>query len=70
VTAVVYAVVHNSAGQTVSYSTATLQLAAGATGIAYPVLFGLPSGTYSVTVFVTSTSGVAISTSQTVSVTL
>ena len=30
VTAIVYAVVHNSAGQTVAYSTATHQLNAGA----------------------------------------
>jgi hypothetical protein len=34
------------------------------------VLFGLAPGTYSVTVFATSTSGTAISTSSTVSVTV
>jgi len=70
VTGIVYAVVHNSIGQTVYYTTATLQLAAGQSGTAYAVLFGLPSGTYSVTVFVTSTTGQAISATSTVSVTL
>jgi hypothetical protein len=69
-TAIVYAVVHNSAGQTVAYSTATLNLAAGASGTAYDVLFGLAPGTYSVTVFVTSTSGTAISGTSTVTVTV
>jgi hypothetical protein len=69
-TAVVYAVVHNAQGQTVSISTATITPAAKATTTAFPVLFGLPSGTYSVTLFVTSTSGLAISTTSTVSVTL
>jgi len=68
VTAIVYAVVHNSIGQTVLYSTATLPLAAGATGTGYPIIFGLPSGTYSVTVFATTTNGQAISTTSTVSV--
>jgi hypothetical protein len=69
-TAIVYAVVHNSAGQTVSYSTATLNLASGASGTAYDVLFGLAPGTYSVTVFVTTTSGTAISGTSTVTVTV
>jgi len=68
VTAIVYAVVHNSLGQTVAYSTATLPLASGASGTAYPIIFGLPSGSYSVTLFVTSTTGVALSTTSTVSV--
>jgi len=70
VTAIVYAVVHNAAGQTVSYSTATVTAAAGASATAYDVLFGLAPGTYSVTIFATSTSGTAISTTSTVSVTV
>ncbi len=69
-TAIVYAVVHNAAGQTVSYSTATLQLNAGQSGTAYDVLFGLAPGTYTVSVFVTTTSGVAISSTSTVTVTV
>jgi hypothetical protein len=69
-TAIVYAVVHNSAGQTVSYSTATITVAAGATATAYNVLYGLPPGTYSVTLFATSTSGTSISGTTTTSVTV
>jgi len=70
VTAIVYAVVHNALGQTVSYSTATITANAGASASGYDVLFGLAPGTYSVTIFATSTSGTAISTSSTVSVTI
>jgi hypothetical protein len=70
VTAIIYAVVHNAAGQTVYYTTATITAPAGGSATAYNVLFGLPSGTYSVTIFATTTSGVAISSASTVSVTL
>jgi len=70
VTAIVYAVVHNAAGQTVSYSTATITAAAGGSATAYDVLFGLAPGTYSVTIFATSTSGTAISTTSTATVTI
>jgi len=70
VTAIVYAVVHNAAGQTVAYSTATITANAGASATAYDVLFGLAPGTYSVTIFATSTGGVAISAPSTVSVTI
>jgi len=70
VTAIVYAVVHNALGQTVSYSTATITASAGGSATAYDVLFGLAPGTYSVTVFATSTSGTAISTTSTVTVTI
>jgi len=71
ITAIVYAVVHNAAGQTVAYSTATLtNVPAGSSATAYNVLFGLAPGTYSVTIFVTSTSGTAISGTSTVSVTV
>ena len=70
VTAFVYAVVHNALGQTVDISTATITAPAGGSATAFNVLFGLPSGTYSVSLFVTSSSGTAISTSSTVSVTI
>lgn len=70
VTAIVYAVVHNANGQTVSYSTATITAAAGSSATAYDVLFGLAPGTYSVTIFATSTSGTAISTTSTATVTI
>jgi len=69
-TAVIYAVIHNAAGQTVAYTTATISPAAGATATGTLVLFGLAPGTYSATVFVTSTGGVAISSTSTVSVTI
>jgi len=69
-TAIVYAVVHNALGQTVYYTTATVSPAAGASAQAQLVLFGLPSGSYTATIFVTSTGGTAISTSSTVSVTI
>jgi hypothetical protein len=70
-TAITYAVVHNANGQTVAYTTATITPAAsGGTSTAYLVLFGLAPGTYSVTLFTTTTGGVAISTSTTVSVTI
>jgi hypothetical protein len=62
--------VHNSAGQTVYYTTATITVAAGGSATAYDVIAGLPSGTYSVTIFAVSTSGTAISTSSTVTVTI
>jgi len=70
VTAIVYAVVHNAQGQTVAYSTATVTAAAGGSTTAYDALFGLAPGTYSVTVFATSTSGTAISTTSTATVTI
>jgi len=68
-TAIVYAVVHNALGQTVSYSTATVTANAGASVTAYDALFGLAPGTYTVTIFATSTSGTAISTTTSVTVT-
>jgi hypothetical protein len=70
VTAFVYAVVHNALGQTVDISTATVTAAAGGSATAFNALFGLPPGTYSVTIFVTSSSGTAISGQTTASVTI
>jgi hypothetical protein len=70
-TAYIYAVVHNALGQTVLYATSTLNgVAPGASETGQLVLFGLPSGTYTATVFVVSTTGTALSTSATVSVTI
>jgi len=70
-TGVVYAVVHNASGQTVYYTTATISPAGnGGTQVADLILFGLPSGSYTATLFVTSTGGTAISGTTTVSVTL
>jgi hypothetical protein len=70
VTGIVYAVVHNSIGQTVYYTTATISPSASGTATAFLVLAGLPAGTYTVQVFATDTSGNAISVSTTTSVTL
>jgi hypothetical protein len=70
VTAFVYAVVHNALGQTVDISTATVTASAGGSATAFNALFGLPPGTYSVSIFVTSSSGTAISGQTTASVTI
>lgn len=70
VTGIVYAVVHNAAGQTVYYTTATITPGAGATVTAYLILAGLPSGTYSVTLFAVTPSGVAISATSTATATI
>jgi len=70
VTGFVYAVVHNALGQTVDISTATVSAPAGGSVSAFNALFGLPPGTYSVTIFVTSSAGTAISSTSTVSVTI
>jgi hypothetical protein len=68
ITAVVFAVVHNAAGQTLEVSTSTVSVAAGSTSSAF-VVVNQPAGTYSVNVFVWSTSGSSLSASSTVSVT-
>jgi len=70
VTGFVYAVVHNALGQTVDISTATVSAPAGGSVSAFNALFGLPPGTYSVSLFVTSSAGTAISSTSTVSVTI
>jgi len=57
---IVYFVVHNSAGQTVLMTTATMSLPASATSSAFPVIFGLASGTYNATYFPTSPNGIGI----------
>jgi hypothetical protein len=70
VTAFVYAVVHNALGQTVDISTATVTASAGGSATAFNALFGLAPGTYTISIFVTSSSGTAISTSTPVTVTI
>lgn len=64
---IVLMVVHNSLGQTVEISTATLELPADGNGTAYPVYFGLAPGTYSGTFFVLTPAGIAISMTTTTS---
>jgi hypothetical protein len=64
---IVLMVVHNNLGQTVFYSTATLNLTRGFSGTAYTVEFGLTPGVYKATIFAFSPSGVAISNSTTFS---
>ena len=64
---IVIMVIHNRIGQTVSYSTATLNLTRGFSGTAYTVESGLPFGVYNATIFAFSTDGVAISNSTTIS---
>lgn len=63
-TVVVFAVVHNGAGQTLEVATSTVaNIAPGASSTAY-VPINLPAGTYSVNVFVWSTSGASLSQEQ------
>lgn len=69
ITAVVVAVVSNSAGQQGIF-TGTVTVAAGATASAFPVISGLASGTYTVNVFVLSTQGGSLSSSTTTTVTV
>ncbi len=70
VTGIVYQVVRNLSGQMVDYSTSTINIPPGQTGTVYDIYFGLPSGTYNATIFATSVSGTAISTSTSVVFTL
>jgi len=65
---VVFAVWKNGAGQTVAVSTGGLTLAAGATGTAFaPIAGGLPSGSYSVTVFAITTGNNPVSSTTSIS---
>ena len=68
---VIFAVWKNSAGQTVAVSTGGLTLASGATSTAFaPLVSPLPSGTYTVNVFVITTSNNPVSSTTTTSVSL
>lgn len=70
-TGIVYTVIHNSIGQTSSIQTATITPAGGQDSTAFfQVSFGLSSGTYNATVFVTTVGGVAISETSTIGFTI
>lgn len=69
--AIVFAVWKNSASQTVAVTTSGLTLAVGATGTAFaPLLAPLPSGTYTVNVFVVTTANTPVSATSTITVTV
>jgi hypothetical protein len=70
VPAVVFFVVHNSAGQTVFMSAATVNFDPSATSSAFPLIYGLGSGTYNATFFATNSGGVGISAPVTLSFTI
>jgi hypothetical protein len=66
---VVFAVWKNGGGQTVAVTTGGLTLASGATGSTFaPLAGGLPGGSYSVTVFVITTSNNPVSSTTSISV--
>jgi len=66
---VVFAVWKNSAGQTVAVTTSGLTLAAGASGTAFaPLVSALPSGSYSVNIFVWTTNNQPVSATTSISV--
>jgi hypothetical protein len=68
---VVFAVWKNGAGQTVAVTTGGLTLASGATGTAFaPLTNALPSGSYTVNVFVITTDNKPVSSTTTISVTV
>jgi hypothetical protein len=65
-TGIVYTVIHNSVGQTVSMQTTTITPGAGQALTAFFVVsMFLSSGTYKATVFVVTTGGVSISSTST-----
>jgi len=69
VTGIAIAVVHNLAGQTVGVFSGTLTMAAGASALAVVLFYpAVPSGTYSVQVYVVTPQGGVISTASTVTV--
>jgi len=68
---VVFAVWKNSASQTVAVTTGGLSLASGATGTAFaPLASALPSGSYTVNVFVITTGNNPVSSTTTITVTV
>ena len=67
---IVYAVLHNSIGQTVLFTTSTLTPAPSANSTAYLIIEGLPYGVYSATVFAVNQDNVAITTNTVLQVTL
>ena len=69
-TVIIVANVLNAQGAVILESTATVTVAAGATGVGYPVIQGIAHGTYTVSVTVYSTAYVTLSPTTTVSVTV
>jgi hypothetical protein len=67
---VAFGVVNNAKGQTVLITTSTITPTSGGKANAILVLAGLTSGTYSVSIFVISPQGVAISLKTTITVTV
>jgi hypothetical protein len=68
---IVFATWKNSAGQTVAVATSGLTLSAGASGTAFaPLSAPLPSGSYTVNVFVITTSNNPVSITTTITVTV
>jgi len=60
-TAVAFGVVKNAQGQIVDVTTSTIQFSASGSATAYLALAGLPSGTYTVSVFAVSSTNVVVS---------
>ena len=58
---IVIFVIHNHLGQTVYFSTSTINITHGSFGTAYLVEFGLAGGLYNASIFAVSTAGVAVS---------
>jgi hypothetical protein len=69
--AVVYLVLHNNMGQTVDWKASTIiNVASNTNSTAFVVLFNVPSGTYTATIFATLPSGSAMSVPTSVSITV
>lgn len=68
--AFVWVVVHNAAGQTVGIFVGSAIMNSGAALAVFVPTFNLPAGSYAATVFATTTSSVAISQTSTVSLSL
>jgi hypothetical protein len=66
VTGIVIMVIRNSAGQTLTYSTATATIASGAIGTNENVVFGIAPGSYTATFFAFTFGGVSISNATTI----
>lgn len=69
-TVIVVANVLNSQGAIIQESTGTITVASGATGSAYPIIQGIPSGTYTVQVTVYSLAYVTLSPTTSITVTV
>jgi hypothetical protein len=63
-------VLHNGMGQTVYTNVGTANVTAGGTQLLYDVISGVPAGSYNATFFAIASSGVAISNTTTVAITL